>query len=394
MKQKLLISLALIVAIGLAIPRVWGECESPSSPATPIDSLAEAGQAEAGIASHADTSATLSFLVVGDLMQHKRQFETARRPDGVYDYTECFAQVRDEISRADVAIGNLETTFGGMPYTDYPQFSSPESYASYIQQAGFDILLTANNHSVDTRAKGLRRTIEVLDTLGLDHLGTYVNAEARRQQYPFLLEAKGFRIALLNFTYATNGIRVPEPFIVNDIDTAQIAADIERARQMEVDAIIAFPHWGNEYQQRPSKPQTDLAEWMLSRGVTHVVGSHPHVIQPIEVRTDEATGQRHLVAYSLGNYVSYMVKPTTSGGITLRFTLARDKAGHCVLKDADYFLIWVDRPEMSGRRQFEVWPVACADSLLRPAEKTKRDAFAANARAILNAYNKGISEAL
>ena len=333
----------------------------------------------------------VSFIVVGDMMQHQLQFEVARTKDDTYDYSPCFQYVKDEISRHDVAIANFETTLGGKPYTGYPGFSSPDSYAAAIRDAGFDLLLTATNHSVDKRTKGLRHTIAVLDSLGLGHLGTYPDSAARRRDYPYLLEVKGFRIALLNYTYGTNGIKVPSPGVVNSLDTALMAIDIERAKQMEVDAIIVFPHWGLERHLLPSPQQRSLADWFLRKGVTHVIGSHPHVVQPIEVRTD-AEGQRHLVAYSLGNYISNMTNVDSTGGLMLRFTLARDERGHCILLDADYSLVWVDRPPLSGKREFVVIPTSYPDSLLNNLQCTRRKSFYDNARNVLQKHNINITE--
>lgn len=340
----------------------------------------------------ADSIPTLSFVVAGDMMQHALQFQTALRPDGTYDYSECFSHVTPLISEADVAIANLETTFGGAPYSGYPGFSTPNSFATAIRDAGFDILLTANNHSADKRSKGLRQTLEVLDSLGIGHIGTYRDTAAWQREHPYLIEAKGFRVALLCWTYGTNGIRVPSPFVVNMLDTVQMARDIEQAKRMNVDAIIAFPHWGVEYELLPSARQVKLAEWMLREGVTHIVGGHPHVVQPIEVRKDTTTNERHLVAYSLGNYTSNITSVNCSGGIQLHFSLTRDSLGHCILGDTYYRLIWQDRPALSKHRQFEVLPMTYPDSLMRQVEKSRRDDFVRNARQLFSQHNIGIEE--
>jgi poly-gamma-glutamate synthesis protein (capsule biosynthesis protein) len=276
----------------------------------------------------------LSLLIAGDLMQHGGQLKGALQADGTYSYEECFRFVKPEIERADVAIANFEVTLGGKPYKAYPQFSAPDEFLKATVDAGFDILLTANNHCLDTYQKGLERTIELMDKLSVPHLGTYVNAEARRQQYPFLLEKNGFRIVLLNFTYGTNGLKVTPPNIVNYIDTVEIKADIAKARQMKPDFIIAIPHWGIEYQLLPSAEQKQLADWLLKQGVDHIIGGHPHVPQPIELRNNGNT----LVAYSLGNYISNQARPNTYGGVMVRMELSKkgnkaklDKAGINVL---------------------------------------------------------------
>ncbi|EJX05497.1 Capsule synthesis protein, CapA [gut metagenome] len=148
---------------------------------------------------------------MGDLMQHQAQIDAARTAVGTYDYSACFARVKEQIAQADVAIGNLEVTLGGKPYQGYPTFSAPDEYLLAIQEAGFDVLLTANNHCLDRGKPGLERTIQQLEAHNIPFAGTYRNVAERTQRYPLFIEKKGFRIALLNYTYGTNGIPVPSP---------------------------------------------------------------------------------------------------------------------------------------------------------------------------------------
>ncbi|MBQ2553865.1 MAG: CapA family protein, partial [Prevotella sp.] len=183
----------------------------------------------------------VTLLFAGDLMQHDGQIKAARMSDGTYDYSDVFKRVTPEISEADIAIANFEVTLGGPPFKGYPQFCAPDEYLVAAKDAGFDVLLTANNHCVDTRERGLRRTIDQMDSLKIPHLGTYKNREERDKQYPFIIEHDGIRICLLNFTYGTNGIPVPAPFVVNLEDTTEIARDIAKAKSMKPDVIIAFP---------------------------------------------------------------------------------------------------------------------------------------------------------
>ena len=243
---------------------------------------------------------TLRLLFVGDLMQHQGQINVARTSTG-YDYSTCFTYVKEEIGRADLAIANLEVTLGGKPYKGYPAFSAPDEFLTAIHDAGFNVLVTANNHSLDRGKSGLERTIQLIDSLKIPHAGTYINTEERDKKYPLLLEKNGFRIALLNYTYGTNGIPVTPPNIVNYIDTTVIAKDIEESKTMKPDAIIACMHWGIEYQSLPDKEQKFLADWLIQKGVNHVIGSHPHVVQPIEVRTDSVTNDAPCVELLVGD---------------------------------------------------------------------------------------------
>ena len=336
-----------------------------------------------------DTTARITLLFAGDLMQHITQINAARIDGDKYDYTDCFALVRPLIEEADIAIGNFEVTLGGKPYRGYPCFSAPDEYVLAIRDAGFDVLLTANNHCLDSGRKGLERTIRMLDSLRIPHCGTYATPEARQKEYPLLIEKKGFRLALLNYTYGTNGLVVKEPNVVNYIDTTIIARDIVAAQAMQPDAIICCIHWGQEYQTRQNREQEQLADWLLAHGVTHIIGSHPHVVQPIEVRGTKETG-RHLVVYSLGNYLSNMMKKNCDGGLMVTLELEKDSVTR--MKDASYQLVWVSRPIVSHKKVHRLIPTSYPDSLLNTEEQRLRRIFYESAREIFRQHNKGISE--
>jgi poly-gamma-glutamate synthesis protein (capsule biosynthesis protein) len=341
----------------------------------------------------------LSLLIAGDLMQHGPQIKAALQSDGTYDYTECFARIKPEIERADVAIGNFEVTLGGKPYTGYPQFRAPDEYLQACIDAGFDILLTANNHCLDSRRKGLERTIQMMDSLGVPHLGTYVNQAERDKSYPFLLEKNGMRIVLLNFTYGTNGIALEAPNVVNLIDTVQIKKDIAKAKTLAPDVIIALPHWGIEYQQLPSPQQRELAQWLISNGVDHVIGGHPHVAQPLELSTDSL----HLVAWSLGNVISNQSKPNTYGGYMVRLDLTKKSIPQTTkqsvpqattrLSDCSYILYWVSRPDDNGRKHnYRILPIDEPDSLLTGTEQKNRYAIRTSMRRLMERHAQGVRE--
>lgn len=333
----------------------------------------------------------LTLLVAGDLMQHGPQINAARRSNGTYDYSDCFTAVKAEVSSADLAVANFEVTLGGPPYKGYPCFSAPDEYLRAIVDAGFDVLTTGNNHCLDTGKRGLERTIQMMDSLHIPHLGTYVDKAAREADYPLLVEKNGFRLVFLNFTYATNGLRVTSPNVVNYIDTTQIAADIAKAKTMEPDVIIAIPHWGIEYAMTPNSPDVRLADWLLAKGVDHVIGGHPHVLQPFEWRNKEQENGGNLVAYSLGNYISNQNKPNTGIGsmVKLQFTKKGDEVR---LDTCGYALTWCSRPVVSGKRNYRVVPVATSDTLLNASDRAHRDTDAATARRIFQRHNKDIEE--
>lgn len=285
---------------------------------TIIQILTTGGVAQTKLSGHA------SVYFAGDVMQHKEQLQAARRADGTYCYNGYFSMVETEIKAADIAVCNFETTLGGKPYSGYPNFCSPDELAQAVKNAGFDIFLTANNHCLDRGNRGLKRTLDVLDSLGIAHLGTYRNQAERDSVYPFITEHDGIRIALLNYTYDTNGITVAPPCIVNYIDTAIIRADIARARRLKADCIIACMHWGTEYMTWPDYSQKQLEDWLYAHGVDHIIGGHPHVVQPVRTLPDyRGRASEHLTVWSLGNYISNMSAPGTDHGLAVTLHLIR-----------------------------------------------------------------------
>src|SRR5690606_23422672 len=248
------------------------------------------------VESLAQDTTRLSLLFAGDVMGHDSQIASAYDPvKKTYDYASCFQFVKPYVDSADLAIANLEVTLAGPPYKGYPQFSSPDQLAMTLKDIGFDALVTANNHSVDRGRKGIERTIHILDSLGIPHTGTFRDSASKAASTPLILEKNGFRLALLNYTYGTNGIAVPKPNIVNPLDTALIRADLIAAKAAAPDVIIVFTHWGEEYASMPNKKQKDLAEFCFNHGAQLVIGAHPHVVQPMEWRKEK----NQFVAYSL-----------------------------------------------------------------------------------------------
>lgn len=292
---------------------------------------------------------TCSIYFAGDMMQHKAQISAARMPDGTYSYADCFTHMLPEISGADAAVCNFETTLAGRPFTGYPQFCSPVEFATAVRDAGFDVFLTANNHCMDRGSRGLVRTIEVLDSLGVSHLGTYRDAAERDSLTPFMLECNGIHIALLNYTYDTNGIQVSPPRIVNYIDTTVIASDIRKARARQADCVIACMHWGTEYRTEPDRQQIELERWLYENGVDHVIGGHPHVVQPTAVRRHPYYAADCLTVWSLGNYISNMSAPRTDHGLAV--TLHLKKTGNVTVMTG-YDL----HPNRVDRSHFTVLP--------------------------------------
>ncbi len=299
----------------------------------------------------------LSVLFTGDIMQHDSQIAAAFDPaSATYDYKPCFEHIKPVLSAPDLTIGNLELTFAGPPYKGYPQFSAPDALLEALKEAGFDALVTANNHCVDRGKKGLERTIDLLDSAGIRHTGTFKDTLDWLNNYPLLLESKGFRLSLLNYTSGMNGLPVEGPNKVNRIDTASIAADLTKAARQQADMIIVFMHWGTEYQRAPNDWQKQVAEFCFRHGAGMVIGSHPHVLQPVDWRKE----QGRLVAYSLGNFVSGQRDRYRNGGMMLQVTLEKISASatHITrIKDVGYQLGYVHRAQ-DARRTYQILPVA------------------------------------
>lgn len=263
------------------------------------------------------------LLFVGDAMAHGPQLRAALQPDGTYDFTSCFDALRTEISGADYAVVNLETPVSGGNYSGYPMFNAPDSYVDALRDAGFDLFLTANNHTLDRGDAGLKKTIHLLDSLGLDHLGTYVNATERSRRLPMIAEVKGYRVGMLNYTYGTNDLKAKGDVVVDYIDRDVIAQDVKALRNAGAEIIIANMHWGEEYHLQPVASEKSMADYLTSLGVDVIMGSHPHVVQPVETRTNPITGTPVQVIYSLGNFISNQQDTNSRGGLMVKLRLRR-----------------------------------------------------------------------
>ncbi len=263
---------------------------------------------------------SLSLIMVGDMLMHKKVVNTGLREDGSYNFDHLFAPVRAEIEKADIAIVNQETILGGEGmggYTGYPRFNSPHELGDAEAAAGFDIILQATNHALDRGAAGIESDLAYL-TLAhpeLEVLGIHDSAED--QQRICILERNGIKLAVLNYTYGTNGIQMPKGkgYLVDYLSEERVRNDLAFA-EANSDFTIVCPHWGEEYSLGVSADQRKWAKIFLEGGADLVIGAHPHVIEPIEWVADES-GRGMLVYYSLGNFVNSTA--TYQKGVMRRF---------------------------------------------------------------------------
>ena len=307
---------------------------------------------------------TVRLVFVGDVMGHSTQTKGAWHDggDSCYNFMPTFQWVKETISSADLAIANLEVTFAGEPYTGYPRFSSPVALANALRDTGFDILLTANNHILDNGIRGLELTIDALAHLDFSYTGSFKDSTDRHHHNPLMIQKNGFKLAFLNYTYGTNGIDARPPIIVNYIDTLLIANDLKISRTMDADFIITCVHWGEEYQNSENMAQRQFAGFLARHGCNLIVGSHPHVVQPITKIAVEAADSV-LVAWSLGNFVSNQRWRYSDGGIMFAVTLT--KTGSAIeLQSYGYEPFWVHRYLDKNAQVYRLIPVN--DYLLNP----------------------------
>ena len=340
-------------------------------------------------AQNADSVVTLLFA--GDIMGHDKQIEAAYNDSTkTYDYTDCFRYIRPYVEKADLAVANLEVTFAGPPYKGYPQFSSPDQLATAVRDCGFDILLTTNNHSCDGGLKGVVRTLDVLDSLKIVHTGTFHDSAEWRRTYPLIYNVKGLKLAIVNYTYGTNELPTPKGTVVNRIVKQNIINDIAAAKRQNPDLIIACMHWGIEYDTMPSRTQIQQAEMLKKQGVDLIIGSHPHVLQPMEM--DTAANQ--FLVYSLGNFVSAQRTAPRDGATIVNIKLTK-RNGQKPKIEADYRLTYVHYPLVGNKRLFYIVPVADAEKgLIKPIQSDnwgRMSQFATEGREVLS-RNKNVPE--
>lgn len=354
----------------------------------------------------AEQELRMKLLFVGDIMGHDSQIESAEVvADSLYDYFPCFEYVEPYLEAADLTVGNLEVTLPGEPpYQGYPQFRSHEDLALTTRFSGFDMLVTANNHSNDAGLNGVLNTIQVLDKYDFYHTGTFQNQAERDAYYPLIVYRGSFKLAFLNYTYGTNGLKTRPPSIVNLIDEDQIEKDMAEARATQSDAIIVVMHWGNEYQRNESKEQSELAAKLVDWGADLVIGAHPHVVQPVkEITAKGADGveKQAVVAYSLGNFVSGQRRAHTDGGMMFEVELAKDMNKNTTrVADHSYSLVWryIERGK-DGSKTFRILPIkdfegASPPLLLPDTDRKAMLNYAKSTRALLEQFDSKEGEAL
>lgn len=266
----------------------------------------------AAISADTYTGPEVTLVMVGDILLHTPVAQSGMQEDGTYNFDAVFANVKDEIAAADLALVNQEVIIGGeeLGVSGYPSFNAPYELGDALAGAGFDVVLHATNHALDQGKRGITNCLSFWenDYPDMTVLGIHESKEAQDEIYVY--EQDGIRIAILNYTYGTNGIALPSdmPYAVDLLEEEHVAADIAKAKE-SADFVIVCPHWGTEYRLTPSTEQRHWTNIFLENGVDLVIGTHPHVIEPIEwIEREGEDGM--LVYYSLGNFVNW----TSSSG--------------------------------------------------------------------------------
>lgn len=321
-RSALLLCIVFLASLCLTLTGC-GDGGSPTIPDTPESQsiTSETPSSTASIDPNQIVS-TASIVSTGDILIHS-PFLTAYydKATDTYDFNEIFQYVKQYTEKADYAVANLEVSLGGEEsgeYSGYPCFNCPDAIVDSLVNAGFDMLLTANNHIGDTGIDGFNRTQQVLDQKNVQWMGTLENASDKRYQ---IVEANGIKIGMVNYTYITregdttylNGVPISDAFAArincfdyNDLDT--FYQSIEQCMtDMKADgaqATMLYIHWGEEYHLSPMEYQETIAQAMCDIGFDAIIGGHPHVIEPVEVLTSETTGKKTVCLYSMGNEIS------------------------------------------------------------------------------------------
>lgn len=306
------------------------------------------------------TDTTFTLTAIGDIMCHNTQYIDAYNDEtGEYDFSYVFDDISLYTKTADICVGNLETTFAGedVGYSSYPTFNTPDSLAYELKDIGVDVLSTAGNHALDKGFNGLSRTIDVLNDADISHLGTYKTKE--EQDKTLIKYVKGIKIAFVNFAYGTNGIPIPsdKPYCVNLIDENLMKEQIDRAKQEEPDIIIACMHWGTEYKTTPNSTQEQLTDFLFKNGVDIILGTHPHVLEPMEKRTvtlDDGTTKDGFVIYSLGNFIADQNAEYTRDSIILNIDITKHTDGKITIDNYEYVPIYMYKDTSKKKQKMKL----------------------------------------
>ena len=356
---------------------------------------------------------TATVLSTGDILMHGKVINSGKQDDGSYNFDSIFQYVKSYAQAADFSVANLETTLcgtdNGYAYAGNPKFNCPDAIVDSLKGAGFDMLLTANNHADDTSLVGYKRTLNVVREKGLDTLGTYLSADEQKWT---IEEVNGIKIGMVCYTYSDgfsqNGYpllnynEVGENGILNYFTYdklpefyTQLQGYLDEMKAAGAEATVVYLHWGEEYKWKtgegPNANQTAMAQKLCDMGVDVIVGGHPHVVQPVDLLTSGTDAEhKTIVLYSMGNAVSNQRKeemqqsePTghTEDGVLFCVTFAKYSDGSVCVDSAELIPTWVNMHANSGATEYNILPLEEATAAQWQAQFGLTDTQLANAKA-------------
>ncbi len=340
-------------------------------------------------------TATISF--VGDLMCHSTQFNYAKAGSDTFDFTGVYAEVKPFLQSAHLTVANLETVIAGknIGYSGYPYFNAPDDFIYALKEAGFDLLITANNHALDQGWDGVKRTIDVINEYKIHRTGTFTSYEDRDSIRIFMINS--IKVAILAYTENTNDVPTPKgkDFVVNLIDEEQIEKDIKKAQAKDVDVVLVHFHYGPEYNREPSAYQKEIVQRTIELGADIIIGGHPHVIQPFDFfKTNNTKLDTGFIAYSMGNFISNQRWRYSDAGVILNIQLTKNRFTDSVyISDVSYLPTWVFKGSTEKGREYIILPSQLFESdstysyLTKNDKRLMREAFN-DTKEIITKYSK------
>jgi poly-gamma-glutamate capsule biosynthesis protein CapA/YwtB (metallophosphatase superfamily) len=346
-----------------------------------------------------DSVLTATLCFVGDLMCHSTQFNYAKVGPDTFDFTGVYSEVKKYLSAADLTVGNLETVIAGKNkvYSGYPYFNAPDEFIYALKDAGFNLLITANNHALDQGWEGVTRTIDVINENKIHRTGTYISQEDRDSIRIFQINS--ITIAILAYTEDINGMPVPKGkgYIINLIDEELIRKDIRKAREKNVDVVLVHLHYGPEYNREPNEYQKEIVKKIIEIGADIIVGSHPHVVQPVDFfKTKNTKLDTGFVAYSLGNFISNQRWRYSDAGVILNIQISKNKFTDSIcISEVNYLPTWVFKGQTEKGSEYIILPAQISandsvyDYLGEANIKLMNEAFN-DTKEIITRYNQNI----
>lgn len=360
LKAIFILAILFLIIVIFNVAKNWIKYNSITKQYLSNLNTLETPDKEEKVNSQENSDTSFNLTAIGDIMCHNTQYIDAYNSNsGEYDFSYVFDDINHYIKNSNITVANLETTFAGEDkgYSNYPRFNTPDALAYNLKKLGVDVISTAGNHSLDYGFDGLSRTIDILNSADISHVGTYKTQEER--DTIVFKYVKGIKIAFINYAYGTNGITLPsdKAFCINLIDKDLIKKDIENAKSQNADMIVASVHWGTEYSTIPNDTQNELADFLFQNGVNIILGTHPHVLQKMEKRTvtlEDGTTQDGFIIYSLGNFISDQNAKNTRTSIILDLKITKHADNSISIDEVNYTPIYMYKNSSASSKKMKL----------------------------------------